>query len=72
MTLALPGPADAAAGVVLCRAHDALRSAENTLELEAADPRVALLYRQAKDLRKAIAVALVEVAIDAAEVRRGR
>ena len=65
-------PVDDAVGVVLSRAHDALRGVENTLELEAADPRVAELYRRAKALRKAIAVALVDVALDAAEVRYGR
>lgn len=56
-----------AVGTVLFRAHDALRSVENTLELEAADPRVAQLHQQAKRLRKAAAATLVEVAATAVE-----
>jgi len=57
-----------AIAAALHRGHDRARALENTLELEAADPRVAELYRAAKSLRKAIAVALVDVAIDAAGV----
>lgn len=59
--------ADLAVGAVLFRAHDQVRALENRLELEAVDPRVAGLHRQAKQLRKAIAAALVEIAATRAE-----
>lgn len=53
-----------AVGAVLFRAHDRARLLEQTLELEAADPRVAELHRAAKALRKGIAGLLVEVALE--------
>lgn len=52
-----------AVGAVLFRAHDAARHLENLLELEAPDPRVAELLRDAKRVRKSIAALLVDVAI---------
>lgn len=68
---ALPAPSrgdkDLAVGAVLFRAHDQARALENRLELEAADPRVAELHRRAKQLRKAIGAALVELAATGAE-----
>lgn len=60
---------DLAVGAVLFRAFDQARSLENRLELERLDPRVAGLWHQAKDLRKAIAAELVELAATGAEVR---
>lgn len=60
-----------AVGSVLFKALDGSRSVEALLELEAADPRVAGLHRQAKDLRKAIAGLLVEVATEDMEVVPG-
>ena len=59
---------DLAVGAVLFRAHDVARSLENRLELERLDPRVAPLWHQAKDLRKAIAAQLVELAAGRAEI----
>jgi hypothetical protein len=46
---------------VLQRAHDHARHAEATLELEAADPRIADLVTQARKLRKAIALRSIEL-----------
>lgn len=64
-------PATAAVGTVLYRAHEALRHAENTLELEAQDPRVDALHRTVKAVRKAAAVALMDVAIAGSEAADG-
>lgn len=55
-----------AVGAVLFEAHERARRLQNQLEVEAPDPRVDELYRQAKALRKAIAGLLVEIAIDGA------
>ena len=56
-----------AVGAVVFKAHERARALESQLELEAADPRVAELFTDAKRLHKAIAGLLVEVAIDATE-----
>lgn len=53
-----------AVGAVLFKAHDAARHLEHLLELEAADPRVAELMRDAKRIRKSIGALLVDVAIE--------
>ena len=50
-----------AIAAALHRGHGRARELENTLELEAADPRVEPLYRQAKALRKAIAAVVADV-----------
>lgn len=57
-----------AVGAVLFRAHEAARHLENLLELEAPDPRVAELLRDAKRVRKSIAALLVDVSVEASEV----
>lgn len=53
---------DLAVGAVLFAAFDVARALERRLELEAPDPRVAGLFSAAKQLRKAIAAELVELA----------
>lgn len=62
-----PAEVDLAVGAVLFRAHDRARMTEQVLELEALDPRVAALFRDAKALRKAIAAVLVELAAERAD-----
>lgn len=56
-----------AKGTMLWRAAQALRPVENWLELEAADPRIATLQLQARELRVAIAGVIVEVAAEAVD-----
>lgn len=56
-----------AKGSTLWGAIQALRKVENLLELEAADPRIGALHRQARDLHKAIAQTIVLVAADAVD-----
>jgi hypothetical protein len=61
----LADEAPLAVGAVLFHAHERARALEHQLELEAADPRVDVLYRQSKALRKSIAALLVEGALTA-------
>lgn len=54
-------PADIAVAFVLRRAHDYAQHAEACLELEEADLRIGDLVRQARQLRKAIAIRAAEL-----------
>jgi hypothetical protein len=64
IAIRLEAEAPLALGAVLHRALDRAQAVAQTLEFEAADPRVAELHGRARDLQRDIAGLLVAVAAD--------